>query len=53
MIAIRKIINAMVAYTKNILDIVSPKMAKNIILSKKVNTENHRQSNVPGSVPSL
>ena len=53
MIAIRKITNNMVAYTKNIHDFVSPKMTKNMSRIDNVNAETHRQSKVPGSVPSL
>ena len=53
MIAIRKITDKLVAYTKNMHDLVSPKMTKNMSWIDNVSAETHRQSKVPGSVPSL
>ena len=51
--AIRKISRKIRAYTKNIIDKVMPKMMKDNGRSNNVIAENHRQSYVPGSVPSL
>jgi cellobiose-specific phosphotransferase system component IIC len=52
-VSITKATTATAAYTKYIMDKVSLKMTNKTISSSRVRAENHRQSNVPGSVPSL